>query len=152
MILHGQAAVDALEASEGILLTEMERRTVLCEGWATEPYHCTAGVLTSGCGQTGHWIDKPFRDAFNHHADRAAARFPEWRSFPSYLKTELIQIEYRGDLGSSKKTCELIRARKWEAAATEFLDHKEFKDPKTSEGIKKRILAVHYALMLRAVQ
>lgn len=152
MILHGQSAVDALESAEGILLTEMERRVVMCEGFATEPYHCTSNVLTSGCGQTGHWIDKPFRDAFNYHADKAAALFPEWRLYPTWLKAELVQACYRGDLLASKRTCELIRARKWEEAAIEFLDHKEFKDQKTPDGIKKRILAVHYALMLRACQ
>jgi len=148
----GQAAVDALEAREGILVTELERRTVMCEGYATEKYLCDKGVETDGCGQTGRWIGRPFREAFNYHADRAAARFPEWRLFPSHLKIELVQIEYRGDLGTSKKTCELIRARKWEAAAMEFLDHAEFKDPGTSKGIKKRILAVHYALMLMECQ
>jgi hypothetical protein len=152
MIYRGQAAIDALEASEHILLTELERRTVWCEGYSTEEYLCDNGVTTSGCGQTGHWIGKPFRECFNYHADRAAARFPDWRLFGTWLKAELIQAEYRGDLGASKRTCELIRARKWEEAAIEFINHKEFKDPDTSEGIKARILAVHYALMLKSVQ
>jgi hypothetical protein len=152
VIYHGQAAIDALESAERILLTELERRTVWCEGYATKEYYCENGVKTSGCGQTGHWIGKPFRECFNYHADRAAARFPEWRLFPPHLKIELVQIEYRGDLGKSKKTCTLIRARKWEEAAIEFINHKEFQDPDTSAGIKARILAVHYALMLRAVQ
>jgi len=152
MIYHGQAAVDAVEAKEGILLTEMERRTVMCEGYATEPYKDTKGILTSGCGQTGHWIDKPFRDAFNHHADRAAARFPDWRLYPSYLKSELVAAEYRGDLGLSRKACEHIRNGRWEIAAGEFLDNDEYRNPATSDGIKRRLRALHYALLLRAMQ
>lgn len=152
MIYHGKQAVDALEAKENILLTEMERRTVMCEGYADEPYRDTKGILTSGVGQTGHWIDKPFRDAFNHHADRCAARFPEWRMMPSYLKTELVQCEYRGDLGLSKKACEHVRNGRWEAAAGEFLDNAEYRNPATPEGIKRRLRALHYALLLRSQQ
>ncbi len=152
MIYHGKEACDVLEAKEHILLTEMERRVVMCEGYATEPYEDTKGILTSGCGQTGYWIDKPFRDAFNTHADRAAARFPDWRLMPTYLKTELVASEYRGDLGLSRKACEHIRNGRWEAAAGEFLDNNEYRDPATPESIKRRLRALHYALLLRSQQ
>lgn len=152
MIYHGKAAIDALEHDEGIELTEIERRTVMVEGYATEPYECTSGVLTDGCGQTGQWIGKPFRDAFGHHMDRAKALLPDWRIYPAYLKAELMQAVYRGDLGSSPKACALMRARKWGAAAAEWLDHKEYKAADTPDQIKRRILAVHYALMLMECQ
>jgi len=151
-IFHGKAACDALEAAEGIELSEMERRVVMLEGYATEPYKCTAGVLTNGCGQTGEWISRPFRDSFLHHVERAKARFPDWRLFPSYLKTELVQAEYRGDLGLSKKACEHLRNGRWETAAGEFLDNAEYRNPATSEGIKRRLRALHYALLLRSQQ
>lgn len=151
-IFHGKAACDALEAKEGILLTDMERRVVMVEGYSDKPYKDTKGILTSGVGQTGEWLNKPFRDSFNHHADRCAARFPDWRLFPSYLKTELVQSDYRGDLGLSPKACDHVRNGRWEVAAGEFLDNAEYKNPATPEGIKKRLRALHYALMLRAMQ
>lgn len=152
MIYHGKEACDVLEAKEHIMLTEMERRVVMCEGYSDEPYKDTKGILTSGVGQVGYWIDKPFRDAFNNHADRAAARFPDWRLMPTYLKTELVQSEYRGDLGLSRKACEHVRNGRWEAAAGEFLDNDEYRNPATPEGIKRRLRALSYALLLRSQQ
>lgn len=152
MILHGREACDALEQAEGIELTEVERRVVMCEGYATELYRDTKDILTGGVGQTGEWLNRPFRDAFAHHADRAASRFPNFRLFPSYLRTELVASEYRGDLGLSPKACEHIRNGRWEVAAGEFLDNDEYRHPATPAGIKKRLQALHYALLLRSVQ
>lgn len=152
MIYHGRDAIAALEAAEGIELNEIERRTVLCEGYATEPYTCTSGVLTDGCGQTGEWIGRPFRDAFLHHVERAKKILPDYRMYPTGLKAELMQACYRGDLTGSPKACQFMRSGLWEAAAIEWLNHKEYKAPDTPRGIKKRILAVHYALMLMECQ
>jgi hypothetical protein len=153
MILHGAEACAALEQAQGIELNEMERRVVMCEGYASgEPYRDTKGILTSGVGQTGEWLNRPFRDAFLHHVERVKNRFPDFRLFPSYLRTELVASEYRGDLGLSPKACEHVRLGRWEVAAGEFLDNAEFKNPATPEGIKRRLKALHYALMLRAMQ
>jgi len=152
VIYHGKSACDALEAAEKIELTPAERRIVMLEGYATEQYRCTAGILTNGCGQTGEWIARPFRDSFMHHVERAKARFNDWRTYPEYLKTELIQAEYRGDLGQSPKAISFIRAGLWEAAANEFLNSAEYRNPATPKQIKRRMLAVHYALRLRAQQ
>ncbi len=152
MIYHGKQAVDALEAAEGIELNEMERRVVWCEGYATKPYKDTKGILTSGVGQTGEWLTRPFRDGFLHHVERCKARFSDWRLYPSYLKAELVQAEYRGDLGLSPKACSHVKNGRWEAAAGEFLDNAEYRNAATPEGIKRRLRALHYALMLRAMQ
>lgn len=153
-IYHGARAVWELERAEGITVTELEHRTVMCEGYATEMYQCTrpsGGVWTSGVGQTGEWIGKPFREAFEHHVKRAQSHIPDLLVFPGFLQAELIQAEYRGDLGISPKACRLIRGGLWKEGAIEFLDHDEYQNPKTSQGIKDRIMAVHYALMLRAM-
>jgi hypothetical protein len=152
MIYHGKPACEALEAAEGIELNEMERRVVMVEGYATEPYRDTKGILTAGVGQTGEWLTRPFRDSFLHHVERARNRFPDWRLFPAYLKAELVASEYRGDLGLSPKACAHVRNSRWEAAAGEFLDNAEYRNPTTPEGIKRRLRALHYALMLRAMQ
>lgn len=152
MILHGTAACAELERVEGIELTEIERRTVMCEGYSNAIYKDTKGIPTYGVGQTGIWLNKPFREAFNHHVERVKNRLPDYRTYPSYLKAELVQAEYRGDLGLSPKACEHIRNGRWEVAAGEFLDNDEYRNMQTPEGIKKRLRAVHYALLLRSQQ
>lgn len=154
MIYHGQAAIEALERDEGIELNEIERRTVMCEGYSTEPYpdSDTPPTLTNKVGQTGEWLHRPFRDAFLHHVERAKAILPNWRTYPTGLKAELMQACYRGDLVASPKACRLMREGKWEQAAVEWLDHAEFQDVDTPKQIKKRILAVHYALLLMECQ
>lgn len=152
MILHGKAACEALEKDQGIELNEVERRVVMLEGYATEPYKDTKGILTNGVGQTGEWINRPFRDAFLHHVERVKARFPDFRLYPSYLKAELVQAEYRGDLGLSRTTCMHIKNGEWRLAANEFLDNNEYRALATPESIKKRMAALHYALMLKDCQ
>lgn len=151
-IYHGRAAIEALEHDEGIELNEIERRTVMVEGYATEPYQDTKGIWTNKAGQTGEWLNRPFRDAFLHHVERAKKILPDWRIYPTGLKAELMQACYRGDLTGSPKACQFMRSGLWEAAALEWLNHQEFQDPDTPKGIKKRILAVHYALMLMECQ
>ena len=151
-ILHGTQAIAAIEAEEHRTLSYPERRIVMLEGYADEPYRCSAGVLTCGVGQTGVWLDKTFLESFAHHVQRAAKRLPGLAEMPEYLQTELVQAEYRGDLGMSPKACSHIKASNWKAAAHEFLDHKEYKNPNCPAQIKRRIEAVHHALMLRSVQ
>jgi hypothetical protein len=152
-IYHGTRAVWELEKAEGITLTEIEHRTVMCEGYATEPYPDSDDppTLTNKVGQTGEWLHKPFREAFEYHVKRAQKRIPDLLVFPGFLQAELIQAEYRGDLGLSPKACQFIRWGQWRKGAVEFLNHAEYQNPKTPQGIKDRIEAVHYALMLRAM-
>lgn len=152
MILHGAAACNELERVEGIELNELERRVVMCEGYSNAIYRDTKGIQTYGVGQTGEWLNRPFRDAFLHHVERVKNRFPDYRTYPTYLKAELVQAEYRGDLGLSPKACEHVRMGRWEAAAGEFLDNAEYRNTMTPEGIKKRLRALHYALLLRSQQ
>jgi len=153
-IYHGRAAIEALEHDEGIELNEIEQRTVMCEGYSTEPYPDSDDqpTLTNKVGQTGEWLYRPFRDCFLHHVERAKKMLPNYRTFPTGLKAEIMQACYRGDLALSPKACALMRDEKWEQAAAEWLDHKEYKSEDTPDGIKRRIRAVHYALMLRAMQ
>lgn len=119
---------------------EAEKALLLSlEGYRSEPYRDTKGILTSGVGQTGIYRDMTFHQAYKAHKYRAMARFPQWESFRSDLRAHLIAAEYRGSLGGSPNTVRLINEGKWQDAAREFLRNDEYLDPATPAGIKKRM-------------
>ena len=145
-ILHGKQAVAAVERNLARQLTRTERRVVQEEGYSKDAYRDTKQVLTQGVGQTGRWIERGFEKALEHHVQRAKRRVPNYDELPEYLQAELTQSEYRGDLGGSPTAVRLFNEGKHFKAADEFLDHAEYKDPKTSPGIKKRIKATSDAM------
>jgi len=152
LIYHGHQAVLKLREKEGAHLTPEEWRVVMLEGYATEPYTDTKGILTCGVGQTGEWLYRPFKEAFAYHVDRVRKRLPLYESYPSFLRCELMQAEYRGDLGLSPKAVKLMWEKKWEEAAEEFLDNNEYRKLSTPASIKKRMEALYHAIMLHAKQ
>ncbi len=146
MIYHGRSAVEAAEKFLGRTLDPEERRACWLEGYADEAYECTKGVTTFGMGQTGEWITKGLDAALNAHKLRVMGRFPDYPTYPEYLRKELYQAEYRGDLGHSPYTCRLICARKFEEAAEEFLESDDYRSG--LESIRRRMEAVSLALSL----
>jgi hypothetical protein len=151
--LHGGQAVKQVTKNLGRELTRGERRVVMEEGYSVKPYRDTVrseqhpkGVLTGGVGQTGKWLEKGFEATYNHHVKRAKAKVPDFDDYPEYLQAELVQSEYRGDLGHSPTAMRLLREGKHAAAAEEFLDNDEYRNPKTSPGIKKRMKATSDAI------
>jgi len=146
MIHYGHVACAVVEDREGITLNDAQRRIVMLEGYADQPYLCTAGELTCGVGQTGPWLKKPFIDAYEHHVDRVKTRIPTFSTMPHWLQGELVQAEYRGDLGISPKTVKLINSGNFEEASLEYLDHDEYREGPTQ--IKRRIAALSLALQL----
>lgn len=150
MILHGLEAVKALERELDCTLSYKQRRVVMLEGYATEPYLDTKGIVTTGVGQTGQWIQRGFKAAFLHHLDRAEARFPDFSRYPEFIQGEILQAEYRGDWGHSPKTTKLIKERKFTPAAHEFLDSAEYREGNI--GISRRMEAVSLALRLYGLQ
>ena len=148
--LHGNDAVNAVMNSLGRPLTPKEQRIVMVEGYSPTMYTDTKGIDTIGVGQTGEWLNKTFPEALAHHEDRVRNYIPQYDNFSPLLQQELLQAEYRGDLGYSENTRKLINEGKFEEAAAEFLDHAEFKKEGTQQGIKDRIQAVSNALMNEA--
>lgn len=146
MIHHGKAAIRHLESHLKRPLTQIERRVVWLEGYADTLYQDTKGIWTIGVGQTGEWINKGFTASFDHHVARAKKRIPQLDVYPMYLQCELIQAEYRGDLGLSPKACNLINAGKYESAGTEFLNNAEYRTAPMQ--IQRRMEAVAVALTL----
>ena len=71
-------------------------------------------------------------------------------SLSSNLRSELIQLNYRGDLKQGKKTRKLINAGKFKEAAKELLKHEEYNDLKskgTPNSITDRLEAARDALL-----
>jgi len=71
-------------------------------------------------------------------------------SLSSNLRSELIQLNYRGDLKQGKKTRKLINAGKFKEAAKELLKHEEYNDLKSKgivNSITKRLEAARDALL-----
>ena len=152
MILHGRDAVRAVEEREGRDLSYAESRVVMLEGYATEIYPDTKNIPTNGVGQTGRWLHTTFKEAFEYHVDRVEQRLQDFRAYPEYLQAELMQCEYRGDLGLSPLAMGYLRNSQFQSSAVEFLNNAEYKNPETSPGIKKRLRSLHHALMLRSNQ
>ena len=138
-VLHGEQAVKTVESREGRQLSPIERRIVLEEGFVPTIYKDSKGIPTYGVGQTGKWITKGFTATVRHHIERVRQRLPMYDQFPEFLKEELVQSEYRGDLGLSPKAMDLMTQGRYEQASKEFLDNAEYKNPKTSQGIKRRM-------------
>jgi hypothetical protein len=148
-VLYGKDAIARVEKEMGRDLNRFEKRVTVEEGYVDEPYWDTADppVITQGVGQTGKWIERGFEAAFKHHVDRARKKAPKWDTYPDYLKEELIQSEYRGDLGQSPTAMSHFRGGKYEAASKEFLNSDEYRKPTTSQGIKNRMKATSDAMM-----
>ena len=144
--LYGNRAVARVEKDLGRELTRAEQRVVVEEGYVDGTYKDTKGILTGGVGQTGEWIEKGFEASFKHHVDRAKKRLPEFDKYPQYLQAELLQSEYRGDLGLSPTAMKHLKGGKYDAAAEEFLNSDEYRNPKTSTGIQARMRATSRAM------
>lgn len=144
--LHGMDAVNAVQQREGRALSPQEQRVVMLEGFVPQVYKDTKGIETFGVGQTGKWINKSFGDSFKHHEDRARKSIPSYDKLPPFLQAELVQAEYRGDLGSSPTFRKLFNSGKYKKAAKEFLNHEEYLDVDTPPQIRQRLEAVSRAV------
>ena len=132
--LYGKDAIKAVEKLEKRKLSYAEKRVVVEEGFSPVPYLDTKGVKTFGVGQTGKWIDKGFKASFEHHVKRATKKVPKLKQLPVELQAELIQAEYRGDLGESKNAVSLINKGKFKEAAEEFLDNDDYRTSVSLRG------------------
>jgi GH24 family phage-related lysozyme (muramidase) len=149
-VLQGEQAVQHVSQMEGRPLSPKEARVIQLEGYVPYTYLDTKNVPTYGVGQTGKWMDKPFSETFAKHEDRARKAIAKYDELPEYLQAEIVQAEYRGDLGSSPTFRKLFNKGKYKEAAKEFLNHEEYLNPDTPDQIKRRIESVakavaHYA-------
>lgn len=137
-MLHGQKAIDKVEELEGEL-TPVQRRIVELEGYVPTEYKDTKGIVTKGVGQTGDYMDMPFKEVAEIHENVARNLINDYDELPVELQAELTQLAYRGDLQQSEDTVALFNAGRYEEASVELLNNKEFKNKDTSEHIKQRL-------------
>lgn len=133
-IYHGAAAVKQVEKKIGRPLTYAERRVVEEEGFVDGKYKDTKGIVTAGVGQTGKYINMSFEESFNDHVKKTKKLVPSLDSLPEDVQAELIQATYRGDLGGSPTFRKLLNAGKYEEAAQEFLNNKDYRESIKGNG------------------
>lgn len=149
----GPAAIREVEKLEGTL-TPAQKRVVEVEGYVSTLYLDDKGIVTYGVGQTGEFIKKGFKASFKIHEEDLAKQIPSYKNLPDYLKAELMQAAYRGDIGQSPTFRRLFNTGQYEDAAEEFLNNKDYKDRKAKaraknkdgDGVTKRMEALQKAV------
>ena len=136
--LKGNKAVQAVEESIGRNLTANERNIVEVEGYTPEYYLDTKNIITKGVGQTGSYLNMNFDEVLADKDKELRGYVNNYDSLTTRLQDALFSNNYRGSLGQSPDTRDLINAKRYDEAATEFLNNKEYKNPKTPAGIKAR--------------
>ncbi len=70
----------------------------------------------------------------------AKSQIPKFSTYPPYVQTAIVDGYYRGDLPGSPKTKRLINSGNWVAAATEYLNNKEYNAARSvHSGVAKRM-------------
>jgi GH24 family phage-related lysozyme (muramidase) len=150
----GGKAVSEVEKRLNRRLTPEEKRIVELEGFVDAYYKDSKGVLTRGIGQTGAYAEgetslSGFDKAYQEHLNRLKARegMGMFDKYSPSLRQELVQAEYRGDLGQSpnfrKILAEAKTAEDYNKAADEFLRNQDYVKAKESgSGVASRMEAV----------
>lgn len=137
-VLYGNDAIKEVERKEGPL-SNVERYIVKHEGYVKGEYLDTKGIRTKGVGQTGKWLNKSFTETFQHHEVECAKLIPMYPLLEENVRMALMSLMYRGDLQQSPKFRKLFNEGDTLAACEELLDHKEYLDNNTPQGIKRRL-------------
>jgi len=133
-VLHGEAAIAAVEKVEG-KLNPLEAYIVSLEGYAPPgvDYNDSKGIPTGGVGQTGPHKGKPFKKVVAKFEEQVRNTIPGYDSLPFYLQKELVQSAYRGDLGFSPLTVELFNKGSFSDASKEFLRNEDYISERAAE-------------------
>jgi len=147
-IFYGADAVAKVKAVEGNIPPEAERIIEL-EGFVDVPYLDHKGIVTVGVGQTGDFMRKSFMETFREKEEDVAEIIDNYETFPSYLKAELVQAMYRGDIKKGHNWVKQVNQGKFKKASDTFLIHKEYEDLLKTDpdnGVVARLEAVSKAL------
>lgn len=144
----GKEAVTQVEKLEGRKLSLAEKRVVEEEGFVTGVYDDDKGIVTSGVGQTGKYKDKTFKETFDVHKKDTERLVKDFDKYPEYLQAELVQAQYRGDIGQSPTFRKLLEEGEFTLAAEELLNHEEYKERKSegNDGVTRRLEALQNAV------
>lgn len=151
----GKDAVAEVEKRLGRRLSPEEKRIVELEGFVDAYYTDDRGVTTRGVGQTGDYAAgdtslSGFDKAYQEHLTRLKARegMGKFGDYSPTLRQELVQAEYRGDLGQSPTFRKLLFEAKttedYNKAANEFLNNQDYLTRKAAggDGVTARMEAV----------
>jgi len=139
-ILHGQAAVNELRKQLGRDPTDIETQIAMEEGYSKDTYRDTNNVLTSGWGQTGDNMGLPLDEVALKYAKRTQKLIPNYNTLPDFVKNRAFDAAYRGTLGQSPMTVNLMNAGQYGDAADEFLNNQEYRDAVISgSGVAARM-------------
>ena len=142
--------------------TLLEERLVELEGFKAEAYKPDEDeeFLTIGYGHYGSDVKKgtvlteeEARDLLRKDIKKRMPKIKKavknFDDLSDELKVEIAQSWFRGGISGSPKTIKLINEGKFEEAATEFLDNKEYRTTKL-KGVKTRMEALSAALRKEA--
>jgi len=139
-ILSGQAAVDELEKQLGRKPTAIETQIAMEEGYSKSVYTDSKGVKTSGWGQTGENMGVPLNEVAAKYENRTQKLIPAYNTLPDFVKNRAFDATYRGTLGQSPMTVDLMNMGQYGDAADEFLNNQEYRDAVISgSGVAKRM-------------
>lgn len=147
----GGPDVENIAISEN-LITALTNRILPEEGFSATVYKDVYGIPTIGYGHKilpnedfSDGITKQraidlFKQDIVFKINIARSLFPALDSYPIPLQVALIDGVYRGEHKRNYKTTQLINAGKWEEAAKEYLNNREYlKAKQTGSGVAKRM-------------
>ena len=132
--LHGAQAVAKARELLGRPLSASEAHIASVEGYSLETYDDTKGVATVGFGQTGEFSGMPFDEVVASFENRTRGIIPSYDTLPEALQLRLLDSTYRGGISGSGNTLDHVNAGRWQDAATEFLDHGDFRRSQEGNG------------------
>lgn len=83
-----------------------------------------------------------FQETLNDKVQTTKRLFPNYDSYPSDVKTALVNGVFRGEFTSSQRTVRYINNDEWDKVADEYLDRADYRASKSGRGdggIKKRM-------------
>ncbi|MBS3087835.1 transglycosylase SLT domain-containing protein [Candidatus Pacearchaeota archaeon] len=91
------------------------------------------------------------------HIKRTIVLFPEYNSYPVYVKKALVNAVYRGEMEVGQKTVDLINSGEWRKAAVEYINRVDYREAE-AKGIggivdrmnENRDLFLRYAVELES--
>ena len=132
--LHGADAIAKARELLGRPLSASEAHIASVEGYSLETYDDTKGVKTVGFGQTGEFSGMPFDEVVAAFENRTRGIIPAYDTLPEALRLRLLDSTYRGGISGSTDTLAHVNAGRWQDAATEFLDHDDFRESQAGNG------------------
>jgi GH24 family phage-related lysozyme (muramidase) len=84
------------------------------------------GIMNGTSELTDEQVQTLFEHDLGSRLDTARRMFPRFNDFHQNVQNAIVDGIYRGDLGGSPNARRLMNMRRWEEAAREYLNHREY--------------------------